>query len=267
VGIGSWRVQPQKLGGVEDAISAIDAAYALQSVAGLRGLGADERLACDVSGDGQVSSSDAQLILQRAVGLLPRFPVALVCQSDWLFTPEPVAIAQQEVSLPRVSGGSCEPGAMVYHSLSSDLPDQNFSARAFGDCSGDWQPASIMNGAAAGDLAAPSQPELRYFRRLRGRVQVSIYVPRPGTFHALDTQLAYDQNMLGAPKVAQTRSTQAALVAANDQVPGRLAISLAGANAMRGGRVLTVDFTVNVPGAHPAKSTVSMLAGRVVQVE
>ena len=266
VSAGSWRVQPQKIGGVEDAVTAVDAVYALQAAAGLRGLPADEQLACDVSGDGQVSSNDAQLILQHAVGRLSQFPVALMCQSDWVFAPQPVAMAQQEVNAPRVSGGSCEPGAIVYHSLTSDAPDQNFSARAFGDCSGDWQPA-MVSGAAARDLAAPSQPQLRYFRRLRGHVQVSIYVPRPGTFHALDTQLAYDQNVLGAPKVAQTRSTRAALLAAGDQVPGQLAISLAGANAMRSGRVLTVDFTVNVPGVRPAASSVSMLAGRVVQVQ
>lgn len=267
VGIGSWRMQPRKMGGVEDAISAVDAAYALQAVAGLRGLSADEQLACDVSGDGQVSASDAQLILQRAVGLLPRFPVALMCQSDWLFTPEPPAMAQQDATAPRVSGGSCVPGAIVYHLLSSDAPNQNFSARALGDCSGDWQPGSMMGGAVAPDLAAPSQPQLRYFRRLRGRVQVSIYVPRPGTFQALDVQLAYDQNVLGAPKVTQTRSARAALVAANNQVPGQLVIALASANPMRGGRVLTVDFTVNIPGTRPATSSVSLLAGKVVQVQ
>jgi len=267
VSAGAWRMQPRKVGGVEDAISAVDAVYALQAAAGLRGLRADEWLACDVSGDGQVSSSDAQLILQRAVGILLRFPVAQMCQSDWVFAPEPVAMAQQEVDAPRLSGGSCAPGAIVYHSLSSDAHGQNFSARAFGDCSGDWQPASMMSRAAARDLAAPSQPQLRYFRRLRGRVQVSIYVPQPGTFHALDTQLAYDQTVLGAPRVSQTRSTQAALVATNAQVPGQLAISLAGANAMRGGRVLRLDFTVNVPGARPATSSVSLLAGRVVQVQ
>ena len=264
---GSWRMQPQKTGGVEDAISAADAAYALQAAAGLRGLRADEQLACDVSGDGQVSSSDAQLILQRAVGLLARFPVALLCQSDWLFTPEPAAMTQQEIAPPRVSAGSCVPGAIVYHVLTSDAPDQNFSARAVGDCSGDWQPGLMMGGAVARDLAAPSQPQLRYFRRLHGRIQVSIYVSRPGTFHALDAQLAYDPNVLGAPKVTQTRAVRAALLATNDEVPGQLVIALAGANAMRGGRALTVVFTVNVPGTRPATSSVSLLAGRVVQVQ
>ncbi len=264
---GAWRIEPQKVGGVEDAINAVDAVYALQAAAGLRGFRADEQLACDVDADGQVSNADAEMMLQRAVGLVPRFPVALLCQSDWVFTPEPAAMAQQNLIAPTVSSGSCQPGAIVYRPLNSDATDQDFSARAFGDCSGDWQPATTAVRSGARSLAAPSQPVLRHFQRLRDRVRVSIYVQSPGTFHAVDVQLAYNPAVLSAPRVAQTRRVKAALMATNDQEPGLVAISLASAHPVRGGRVLTVDFTINVPGTRPAPASVIMLVGRVVQVQ
>jgi sugar lactone lactonase YvrE len=265
VSAGAWRLQLQKVGGVADAVGAVDAVYALQAAGGLRGLPDDAQLACDVNGDGSVSSGDAQLMLQNAVGLLARFPAAQVCDSDWLFTPEPRNLQEQDVIPPSMRGGSCEPGAIVYRALDSDASGQDFSARAFGDCSGDWQPPASSERAIYG-IAAPSPPDLRYFRRLRGRVRVSVFVRRPGTFHALDVQLAYDTNILNTPRVTPARGVRAALMVANDQAPGLLAIALAGAKPMRGGRVLTIELLLNSPTSRPPKTSVSMLAGRVAQV-
>ena len=262
---GTWRMQPQKIGGVEDAIGAVDAAYALQAAAGLREIRGDEQLACDVDADGATSAADAGLMLQRAVGLVSRFPVGLLCQSDWVFMPEPAAMALQEIVAPEVHAGGCQPGAIVYRSLRSNAPDQNFSARAFGNCSGVGRP--VTSGVTVPRArAARSQPAL-HLRRRRGRMSVSIYVHGPGTFHALDLQLAYDGATLSAPRVTPMRTAQAALMAANDQVPGRVTISLASAYPMRSGRVLTVDFTTTVAGTRPARTSVSMLGGKAVQLQ
>ena len=52
-------------------------------------------------------------------------------------------------------------------------------------------------------------------------------------------------------------------MAVNDQVPGRLSVALAGAHPMRWGRVLTVEFAVNVAGTRPPASCVSVLQGAV----
>ena len=46
---------------------------------------------------------DAAQILRYAVGLLPRFPVAQSCNSDWLFKAQPVPATNQEVTQPQVT--------------------------------------------------------------------------------------------------------------------------------------------------------------------
>jgi hypothetical protein len=122
-------------------VSALDAGYVLQAVAGLRALDATQTLACDVTGDGTLSALDASRILQRAVGMLARFPVAEVCESDFIFLPIPAApIAGRTVPF-RAGGAACTPGAIELEPVTEDVGGLDFIAAAFGDCTGNWQPA------------------------------------------------------------------------------------------------------------------------------
>ena len=84
-------------------VSALDAAYVLQAVAGTRTLTRRKRLAGDVTGDGTLSALDATRILQLAVGAPPQFPAAQPCGSDWLFLPVPAGAANQSVAAPNPS--------------------------------------------------------------------------------------------------------------------------------------------------------------------
>ncbi|MFN8641333.1 MAG: dockerin type I repeat-containing protein [Candidatus Binatia bacterium] len=59
-------VQAEGGGAVGAAISALDATYVLQAVAQLRTLSPEQALACDVTGNGSLSTVDATLLLQRA---------------------------------------------------------------------------------------------------------------------------------------------------------------------------------------------------------
>ena len=137
---GAWSVQPRIVGSWNAAVTSLDAAWVLQSVAGLRSLDATQSLACDVTANGAVTSLDAARLLQFAVGLRPRLPAAEACASDWLFVPEPALAANQSVTPPQLQNGSCVPGAIVLAPLVADAPSQDFAAIVIGDCTGNWTP-------------------------------------------------------------------------------------------------------------------------------
>jgi len=137
------HVEPRKLGDRNSGISTLDAAYTLQSVASLRTLDGNQRLACDVTGNGALSTLDAALILQQRVGLISTFPVDVECASDWLFVPVPAAAANQHIILPQnpADVNACHPGAIELTPLAGQAIDQDFAAVLIGDCTGNWQPA------------------------------------------------------------------------------------------------------------------------------
>lgn len=140
LGVGPWTIRPRLEGGENAGISALDAALALLHDEGTEPLGALQLLACDVNGDGLVDVADAVLIVQRRVGLIARFPVAVVCDSDWGFYPLPTPVAGGQPTLPQPGTIACQPGQIEYDPLSGQALGQNFLAILFGDCTGNWQP-------------------------------------------------------------------------------------------------------------------------------
>ena len=88
-------LQPRRFGGTDQGVSSLDSAYVSQAKVGLRTFDAFQEIACDVSGNGTISSFDAALIRQLKVGIIERFPVAEACGSDWAFVPDPAAAANQ----------------------------------------------------------------------------------------------------------------------------------------------------------------------------
>ena len=137
-GGGSLQIAPRMTGGRQNGISALDAAYVLQAVAGLRQLDAQQTLAADVTGDGTVSALDATRILQYAVGLLPQLPAAQTCGSDWLFVPAPTAAPPASSIAPALSASTCQSGAIGFSALSSDASGEDFQAVLIGDVTGNW---------------------------------------------------------------------------------------------------------------------------------
>lgn len=135
-----FHVELQKLGDIDGGISTLDAAWTLQAVAGLRTLDATQRLACDVTGNGTLSTLDATQILQQRVGLLSTFPAAQTCASDWLFVPSPAAAPNQTVIQPQLAPASCRRGAIELTPLTGQATGQDFSAVLIGDCTGNWHP-------------------------------------------------------------------------------------------------------------------------------
>jgi hypothetical protein len=136
-------IQPGKRGDAGTAITAADAAVALGAAVGLITLDAGQRMACDVSGDGQISAVDAVLILEYRVGLITSFPVADACQSDWVFVPVPATMPNQTSVPPQPGRNACQPGAIDWQSLSGEAAQQDFSAALFGDCNSTWQATGV----------------------------------------------------------------------------------------------------------------------------
>jgi hypothetical protein len=134
---GSWSVAPAKSGGIENGVSALDAAYVLQALIGEREFDEWQAIACDVTGDGTLSALDAARILQFSIGLRERFTAAEKCGSDWLF----FGIGIDGVVVPpAIDGEECQSGAAIFPTLSADLTEQDFLAVPFGDCTGNWTP-------------------------------------------------------------------------------------------------------------------------------
>jgi hypothetical protein len=153
---GMQTLDATKQGDFRVAITALDGSYVLEFVAGARSFDADQRLAADVTGDGTISALDGTRILQLAAGLLPRFPVALQCFSDWVFRPTPATVPNQTLVEPEINNFMCVRGAIEYGSLTPPVVDQDFVAILFGDVTGNW--AAPVPGPALSPATSPPGP-------------------------------------------------------------------------------------------------------------
>lgn len=243
---GDWQVEPQKLGDIGQAISAIDGVSALNAAVGALPLDAQRLLACDVNGDGKVTAVDALLILQFKVGLISRFPAALYCNSDWAFTPDPATISNQQITAPALTARTCVGGAIGYHPLVGTASNQDFSAVLFGDCSGNWQPSAGRSAAARGNIVREGSPEVRLDRPEQGQrhLRIPLLVQSGQPFQGIDVELQYDSTVVNTPRVRLVGDARRALVAVNTPIAGHLRIALASGQSLKPGRILTLDFEV-----------------------
>ncbi|MFI5395969.1 MAG: dockerin type I repeat-containing protein [Candidatus Binatia bacterium] len=237
-----YRVQPmQPTGAVGNGIDILDAVTILQATTGLITLGAQQQLACDVSGDGSVDIIDAVLILQYTVGLITQFPVAQMCGSDWVFVPEADPAVNQLILQPQVTTG--QNGAIAFQPLAAPASNQNFSAVLFGDCMGNWQssPARV----AALSVAANTIGDVRLGQHVQrsGRyLRVPLSVHTNGTFRGLTVQLGYDPTQLSVRSVRPAGNARKAVAQANSQVSGLLNIAVASPDPLPSGVALMLEF-------------------------
>ncbi|MBX3024339.1 hypothetical protein KF840_05455 [bacterium] len=243
---GTVTIEPRKVGdfGSPTAISALDAAWVLQAVAGIRTFDARQRLACDVSGNGTLSALDAANILQRQVGILSRFAVATKCDSDWLFEPVASAAAGRRLIQPAITAASCQRGGIAYEPLATDQTQQDFLGILFGDCTGNWQPAG---GAALQAVAPGRRPEvrLRVSRRTAdGMIRVPIAVDAPADFYAVDLTIDLGPG-LRAVAVRPLRAAAGALMVSNLTDPRRARIAFASGQPLQSAAILVLDIAAD----------------------
>jgi hypothetical protein len=253
---GTWELVAEKASGFGDGVSPLDAAYVLQYVANLRRFDSSQRLACDVTGDGQVSALDAARILQFSVGTLSRLPVGDTCDSDWSFVPDPAATQERSVVEPSIEAGSCNGGKIMLEDLLGEAPDQDFRAILFGDCTGNW------DGDAGGSVEAPlGRGAMARASRIRlGRadvrgdtVRLPVYVRAPAPYNALDLQVAYDPERLTPSGVALRRPGDSGLTSFHAVQAGSLRVAMASGEPIkrRFGVLLQLEFTLANGMAEP----------------
>ena len=235
-------VYPDGTGATGTAVSALDAAYVLQFVAGLRSLSPQQSLACDVTGNGSLSALDAAYVLQYVVGLITRLPVATACNSDWAFIPIPASAPNQTLIQPQPGPDDCTPGGIAYQSLIGSPDEQNFSALVFGDCTGNWQPLAAGSAASAAFTIRPAVRAAGRWRWLRGgRLALSISADRPEPVYAIDVRVAYDPAALRAVSARLVGSARHAALAFNAREAGVVRLAVASGEAIAGdGRPLVV---------------------------
>ena len=260
---GSWELAADKASDFGDGVSPLDAAYVLQTVVNLRQLDASQRLACDVTGDGQLSALDATRILQFSVGRLAHLPVGDTCGSDWTFVPDPAPMQQQSVVNPRVAAGGCSDGTILLEELLGEAPDQDFHAILFGDCTGNWDGALTRR-------PAPRRGERRVPRVRLGRpsidgrrVSIPVIVRAPARYNAVDLHIAYDAAHLTPAEVVLGRRMSSGLTSFHAPSAGLLRVAMASAEPIkrRFGMVLALEFTLADQVTEPGPS--HMLAANV----
>ncbi|MDX2169033.1 MAG: matrixin family metalloprotease [Deltaproteobacteria bacterium] len=243
---GTWELAAEKAGDSSPAVSALDAAYVLQYIAQVRELDATQQLACDVTGDGHLSTLDAARILQRHVGALASLPVSDACGSDWLFLPVPAPMSQQSVINPEVTANACSSGKIMLEDLLGEAEEQNFRAVLFGDCTGNWRAAE---GAALRVRTGGRAPQVRLGRTMtrNGVARVPVYVRSSAPFNALDLQVAYDETQMTPTSARLRRSVDSSIVSMHAGSEGILRVAMASGEpiAPRHGVLMVLEFTTS----------------------
>jgi hypothetical protein len=222
---GDVTLEAAKSGDHGTAVSALDAAYVLQAVVGMRGLSPEQQFACDVTGNGVLTALDATRILQFTVGIIGRLPIASMCQSDWGFIPVPAAVANQSVFQPIVTTSRCEPGRIAYEPFLALADDQDFLGVPYGDCTGNWLPSGGGGAAHLNNGIRRGRPS----RRRDGRFHLPLYANGPDPVYGIEARLDYDAARLRAVGVRRLAAARGVAHAVNLAVSGTVRLALASA--------------------------------------
>jgi len=222
-----------------------------------------QRLACDATGDGTISTLDAVYLLQFSAGLIDHLPVSKLCDSDWLFYPVPGPEENQQIVTPAMVGGACQQGAIVLNPLVGPAPQQNFAGILLGDCTGNWTAASAAFRRAGSTTVLAGAAR----KGPHGRFTVPIYVKTATPFESLDLRLQFDTtaSFVGAT----ARGDAVGALTSAQAVDGQLSISLASATPIDDshGAVVLLEFRGADPSVALAGALVDEQPARVVTRE
>ena len=212
---GVHTVTPSLTGRV-NGISAFDAAYIAQCVAGVRNMSDCPLLAADASGNNLLSAFDAAQVAQSVAGLAG--PTSRV--GRWLFSPT----------------------RRVYAVISSDLLTENYGAYLVGEVSGNWQPPA----ATAAEQATGEQVAALTQAAATGTEVTIAHTGVVADLLAYQITVHYDAaagHFLEAVPAALTNAAAGWDLVANETAPGVIEIVGYGINAHNGaGDLVTLHF-------------------------
>jgi len=122
----NFVLAPEKIGGMGTSVDPYDAALILQSAVGQATLTPYQKIAGDITLNGEVTPFDASYILRLYVGSITSYPTG----KDWKFVTSDFLVDD--------SNWASAPGSISYSPLDADQTGQNFKAFALGDVSGNW---------------------------------------------------------------------------------------------------------------------------------
>lgn len=136
----NFLLAPDKMGDLGDAVDPFDAALILQYAVGEENLMPYQKIAGDITDNGEVTPYDASFILRKYVGSLPDFPSG----KEWTFVPADLMVDDANWSL--------APDFIEFTPLTGDMTGQNFKAFALGDVSGNWGVAQLAKSSGTANL-------------------------------------------------------------------------------------------------------------------
>ncbi len=231
---GNYTARPGKARAQGDAITPYDAALTLQYIVGQRLFTPYQMIAADVSGNGQVSSYDASLILKYYVQLIRQFPVMSDSIHFWTFVPNNYPISSVNWSL--------APDSLRYEPLNTDQLDQNYLAIVYGDPSGNWSPSGMLAGASKTGEVQVTLGLGKLHSLPDNRLMVPIMVSGANALVSAGLMVNYDPAAVKIVAVTTTELTSDFIIAHHVDA-NRLTIGLAGAAAInQDGAIATIIF-------------------------
>jgi hypothetical protein len=258
---GTWRLEPHKVGDIDGAVTALDAALILQSVSGWRSLDPVQTLVCDTTGNGQVTPLDAVRILQFAVGQMSRLPVAAPCGSDWAFIPDAPVQPNQEFIQPQFTATTCQQGGILFDPLLGNAPQEDFIAVPFGDCTGNWTAAAQQAQAHLRLARSDLRVRLGVARLRDGEWVLPLYLSSSQPFSALEARIVVEGGF--APLKVRGAGVASDVMLRFDQQGTSLRVAMASGVPLNatGGPVALLTFDA---ASHPSGHSLARLISAAV---
>ena len=171
--IGDYSSAPSKtddLGG----LSATDASKIARYAEGLIELDAYQKIAADVTLNGEISGTDASNISRYAAGLTDSLNTA---GTDWTFVP--------------VAGDGSLSSDRTYSPLNSDKENENFVAIRLGDVTGDWQASTPKK-----RKTSESAVRCSVTADTGAMLTVPLVLKQNAAVEGIDVTITFDENVL-----------------------------------------------------------------------
>jgi hypothetical protein len=239
---GNYTLTPSKsddLGG----LSATDASRIARHAVGLQSFSCMEKIAADVSRNGEISSVDASRVARYAVGLITCLNDTTDCR-DWVFVPQTISAC---TAWPPITFD----GTRTYTPLSADLTGQDFVAVRLGDVTGNWTPAAtvVVPAVPRAPMAMPLEAGCEKIVATDDALTVPIVLEQEVAIEGLDIRLSFDESVLDATDATLGGGVldgQNYTIQTNLGIAGEVSLAIsANSNLFTGsGNVAFVTFTV-----------------------